>query len=391
MDYYLLNVAYLCISLVAYAMTQHTRLNSIKVDRVASGFFLLVFLIMVALRPLTVRDTVPYMNLFNSMDSYQFTFGWGRNVSNVSRMEIGFINLCKLSSLISSSYRVFFFIVAFLSVGVGTLATILISAGWNDGVKINYRILPALILFISYYGFLDSGIALRAGIAISFCLLSYAMLVHNRYVFSLLAYLLAFSFHNSVLVFLIVILIYLIIPAMNIKAYRILALTILGLYFFRFFDLFQVFIIQIARFLANHISVLNFFNSYLNGEFLNSGFLKTILFFMLEFVYLTFCFTDDISNKQKKTLNVIMLVSIIAALVGSFPVIVRILDILFVVMLPALYFTLMGIPKDERFTLGNIVSVRKYPICALGFGVIVVANFLLYSRLAGYLEIFGLR
>lgn len=212
-------------------------------------------------------------------------------------MEIGFRNLCKLTSFISSSYRVFFFVIAFLSVGVGTLATILIASSWNDAPKSEFKILPALILFISYYGFLDSGIALRAGIAISFCLLSYALIMRNQYGFSLIVYLLAVSFHNSVLVFLIVIAIYLIIPAMSIKTYRILALTILGLYFFRFFDLFQVLIIQIARFLANHISVLSFFNSYLNGEFLSSGFLKTILFFILKFVYLTFCFTDNISPK----------------------------------------------------------------------------------------------
>ncbi|HHX12680.1 MAG TPA: EpsG family protein [Clostridiales bacterium] len=391
MNYYLLNIGFLLVSLMTYSITQNTRFNSLRIDRISSSILFLAFLFMIAFRPTAVADTIPYIKLFNSMDSYQFTLGLSRNISNVSRMEVGFINLCKFSSLISSSYRVFFFIVAFLSVGVGTVATILISKSWQDDSKAKYRILPALLLYISYYGFLDSGIALRAGLAISFCLLSYAMLVRNRYLLSSITYLLAFSFHNSILVFLIVIAIYLIIPAMSINTYRILALAILGLYFFRFFDLFQVFIIQIARFLANHISVLSFFNSYLNGEFLDSGFLKTILFFMLEFVYLTFCFTDDISNKQKKTLNVIMLVSIIAALVGSFPVIVRILDILFVVMLPALYFTLMGISKDERFTLGNIVSVRKYPICALGFGVIVVANFLLYSRLAGYLEIFGLR
>ena len=391
MDYYILNVALLSLALIVYSVSQHKRLSSFKVDRVVSGILFLAFLFIVALRPSTVRDTVPYMNLFNSMDSYQFTFGLGRSVGTASGMEIGFENLCKLTSLISSSYRVFFFIVAFISVGVGTLATILIAVSWHDDPEANYRILPALILFISYYGFLDSGIALRAGIAISFCLLSYALLVRNQYVFSLIAYLLAFSFHNSVLVFLIVIGIYLIIPELSIKTYRILALVILGLYFFRFFDLFQGPIIQIARYLATHISSLNFFNSYLQKEFLSSGFLKTIVFFMLEFVYLTFCFTDNISKKQKKNLNVIMVVSIIAALVGSFPVIVRILDILFVGMLPALYFTLIGIPKAERFSLGNGMSIRKYPICALGFGVIVVANFLLYSRLAGYLEIFGMR
>ena len=177
MDYYLQNVVFLFMGLVVYSISQHTRLGSIKIDRVASGVFFLAFLLIVALRPLTVRDSIPYMNLYNSMDSYQFTLGLGRSISSVSRMEIGFVNLCKLTSLISSSYRVFFFIVAFLSVGVGTLATILISTKWHDDPKAEYRIFPALILFISYYGFLDSGIALRAGIAISFCLLSYATLI----------------------------------------------------------------------------------------------------------------------------------------------------------------------------------------------------------------------
>lgn len=392
MTYYVQNIIFLLASLIVYSGTQHSRLNSIKIDRVVSGVFFLAFLLIVALRPSTVRDTIPYMELFNSMDSYQFTFGLGRTVSGVSRMEIGFVNLCKFSSLISSSYKFFFFLVAFLSVGVGTLATILIAASWHDDVKAEYKIFPALILFISYYGFLDSGIALRAGIAISFCILSYAMLVRNRYLLSLVSFLLAFGFHNSVLVFFIVLAIYLILPTLSIKAYRILMVVILGLYTFRFFDLFQGLIVQIAKYFANSISFLNFTISYLNGEFLSSGFSLKIVFFMLEIMYLIFfCFTDNISKKHKKNLNVMILVSVLAAFVGAFPVIVRILDILFVGMLPSLYFTLVGIPKDEQFALGNIISIRKYPICILVFGMIVVANFILYSRLGGYLQVIGLK
>ena len=74
----------------------------------------------------------------------------------------------------------------------------------GEGTSIQYRILPAFLLFVAYYGFLYTGIVLRAGLAISFCLLSYAMVFRKCYVLAILIYLLAFSFHNSVLFFLVI-------------------------------------------------------------------------------------------------------------------------------------------------------------------------------------------
>lgn len=385
MAYFVLNTALLSVAVVAYLIANF---RSIKVDRVASALLFLAFVCMMAFRPDTVGDTIPYMDVFASMDSYKFTLGFGRTIlgtDGTMYMEIGFANLCKLTSLVSSSYQFFFFVVAFLNVGVGVLSVMLISSSMHEGPKVEYRILPALLLFISYYGFWYSGILLRAGLAISFCMLSYALIFRKRYVLALLAYVVAFSFHNSALIFLIVIAAYLLFPTGKIRTYRIAAVSIIALYVVRFFDLFQSLAIQGARVIASHVSFLNFLNYYLspkNYTFRSNGFLKTVLFFMLEFLFLTFCFTDNISKKQKKNLNVIMVVSILGGLLGVFPQINRIIDILFVAVIPSLYSLLIEIPADERFTLGKKLSVRKLPVCVAAIPLIAFANLVLYSLVA---------
>lgn len=385
MVYFALNASLLSLTVLAYFVVQF---RSIKVDRIAGGILFLAFVCMMAFRPDTVGDTLPYMDLFASMDSYKFTFGLGRTIVGTNAdmyQEIGFANLCKLTSLVSSSYQFFFFVVAFLSVGLGVLSTMLISSSMHEGSKVEYRILPAFLLFVSYYGFWYSGILLRAGLAISFCMLSYALIVRKRYVFAVLAYLVAFSFHNSALIFLVVIAVYLFFPTGKIRTYRIAAVAIIVLYVVRFFDLFNALAIQGASVIASRVSFLNFLQYYLspsNYTFRSNGFLKTVLFFMLEFLFLTFCFTDNISKKQKKNLNVIMVVSIIGGLLGVFPQINRIIDILFVAVLPSLYSLLIEIPSEERFQIGKRLSIRKFPLCLISLAVIAFANLVLYSLVA---------
>ncbi|MBI9094579.1 MAG: EpsG family protein [Sphaerochaeta sp.] len=385
MAFYMLNVAFLLVTLIAYFAT---RLGSVRLDHFVSGILFFAFLCMIAFRPSTVRDTIPYIDLFNYMDSYQFTFGFGRpEFGAAGDMEIGFANLCKVTSLISSSYQVFFFIVALLTVGVGTFAAILISTSMNDAPTTQYRVLPAFILFVSYYGFMYTGIVLRSGLAISFCMLSYAMIYRKRYIFGLISFLLAFSFHSSALIFLIVLVSYLFLPTVKIRTYRIISLSIMGLYILRVFDFFVGLVIQFTRFLATQVSFPSFIEYHLSLDYRGSSFLKTILFFMVEFVYLTFCFNDTISKQQKKNLNAILVVSIIAGLFGFLPIVTRVIDVLFVVIIPPLLYTLIGTTSDEHITLGKTITLRKLPLCVLGIGVIAVANFLLFSRWAGYLEL----
>ena len=380
MDFYTLNVVFFIATLLSYFIIQY---KTIKVDRIVSSILFVIFLCLIAFRPISSPDTIPYIKAFNSMSSYEFSFGLGR-LSTGTRMEIGFMNLCKFVSLFTSSYKVFFFIVALIIVGISTLSVILIFSSMDKGLAIQYRILPAFLLFTSYYGFYYAGIVLRAGLAISFCILSYALVFKKHYVFAILFYLIALSFHNSVLVFLVIYFIYFILPAFKIRTYRIAALTIIGLYLIRFFDLFQGLLILIAKWVASLHPFFYFFRNYLAGEYLNSSFLNIQLFFMLELVYLTFCFNDNISKKFKKNLNVLLIVNIFAGLFGAFPAFRRVLDILLIVMIPALYYTVVGIPSDERISVGEKLSIRKLPFSILGLGVISAIYFLAYSRSAGY-------
>ena len=77
-----------------------------------------------------------------------------------------------------------------------------------------------------------------------------------------------------------------------------------------------------------------------------------------------------------------MVVSIIGGLLGVFPQINRIIDILFVAVLPLLYSLLIEIPSEERFQIGKTLSIRKFPICLISLAVIAFANLVLYSLVA---------
>ena len=58
MAFFALNTALLTVTVVAYFIV-HFR--SIKADRIVSGILFLAFVCMMALRPDTVGDTLPYM------------------------------------------------------------------------------------------------------------------------------------------------------------------------------------------------------------------------------------------------------------------------------------------------------------------------------------------
>ena len=77
-----------------------------------------------------------------------------------------------------------------------------------------------------------------------------------------------------------------------------------------------------------------------------------------------------------------MIVSIIGGLLGVFPQINRIIDILFIAVLPSLYSLLIEIPSEERFHIGKTLSVRKFPLCLISIAVIAFANLILYSLVA---------
>lgn len=381
MNYYILNIIFFLITLLSCFVIQF---RPIKFDRIVSGLLLFLFLFLMAFRPISVPDTIPYIEAFNLMDSYQFSIGLGR-VNLGANMEIGFANLCKLVSLFSSSYRVLFFIIAFLTVGISTTSIILIASSLFEGNTNQFRILPAFLLFISYYGFLHSSIVLRAGLAISFCLFSYAMVLQKRYFISIIFYLIAFSFHNSILFFLIIYIGYFFLPTFTIRTYQIIALTVMGLYWIRFFDIFQRLLIHSARFLATLLPFFNFFNFYLSGEYLSSSFLKTVMYFISKVVLLTFLGNIIISEKYKRNLNVLLIASIIAGLFGAFTAIFRVLDILFIVTIPALYTANIGITPNENYFFNSKKICTKKSIYFLGIGIISICDFLVYSRIAGFL------
>ena len=69
MAYFALNTALLSITVVAYFVVQF---RSIKIEHITSGILFFALVLMMAFRPDTVGDTIPYMDVFAYMGSYEF-------------------------------------------------------------------------------------------------------------------------------------------------------------------------------------------------------------------------------------------------------------------------------------------------------------------------------
>ena len=196
-----------------------------KLDHLLTGLLSIIFLLIITFRPFSVPDTVSYYNFFNQIRYYEFTFNYGRTYLG---FENGFCNLSKLIFLLYPNFRFFLFFIGSTSFLLNFSALLRIS---NTLFRKKCDAwFPLLALYVPYFGLLYSGIVLRAGLALGFCLYSFYYLQEKKILKSTLLFGFGLWFHNSAFIFIIVLLlVYIPIKFSNKQIYK-LSIVILVLY-----------------------------------------------------------------------------------------------------------------------------------------------------------------
>lgn len=175
-------------------------------------------LFVVTFRPLDVPDTQSYKEIFNMVDinrNYGFVIFGSKEYT--TGCEYGFVIFIQfIKRFISSDYRVFFLIVA--SIEVLLCARFIKKICGNDVRKEAY-----LIYFIMpYFGFIYLCVIIRAGIALTIALNAFAIKRKRSVWIKILLYIIAFSFHRSVMIMLLVEVVYSLMPIFSKNIYWIL-------------------------------------------------------------------------------------------------------------------------------------------------------------------------
>lgn len=177
-----------------------------KQVKVFSIFISVLFVMLLTFRPEISPDTESYIQIYNtssnvlkSIDGVSLMNKYGNSDYSV---EYGYLLLCRLLHAIIPSYRFLFLFSAIITITVipKALNSIVGKNDENGFVNNNEDILR--LSYISTFGLLYSGVAIRAGLAISLGLFAVALSRKKRFVLSLVITLFAFAIQRSSIVFL---------------------------------------------------------------------------------------------------------------------------------------------------------------------------------------------
>ncbi len=353
-----------------------------KYDKSTSIAFLLVFLVVLAMRPDTVPDTLAYSQFFKSLDSYEITFVFGRNYLG---FENGFNNLSKLIFQISQSFQFYLFSIGLISSFLHITGLLKIYSYLSDDTSDNLSLFPMLMVYIPYFGFMYPGIVLRGSIALGFCLYYYYFLLKKKYLLFGIFFTLSIWFHNSSIIFFLVIL-FTIVPWRIPNNYIfIISIILLGLYIINFFDMFIGLVVQLVQFVSLKINLLKFLYNYVQVP-KNETFRWAILFFALIFI-LIFGICRSIDNKKVNHYINILFLLMIAMFFGSgLPVVLRGIDYFSILSLPLVY-GIISSDLQERYLTSRflVFSLSDQSVLLIITFVIIAGFFLLFLRTASFI------
>lgn len=210
----------------------------------AKWIFILPFCLIIQSRSLFVPDTEIYMNYFLSEDSSLLNF-------NIYGFELAFQVLTKIiKKIVGEDFRMYFALMTLTNLLIIDYALKKIIKMFNneqnESITENspetlttvqeksYTILP-LTLYVAFFGLYYNAIVLRVGIAFSLLILASAFAIKVKskinYVYVILLLTLAYFFHSTALLGIIVILIILFSKQFSFRTYFIILLTIGIVYF----------------------------------------------------------------------------------------------------------------------------------------------------------------
>ncbi len=307
-----------------------------KLDHLLTVILSVVFLLIITFRPFSVPDTIAYYDFYNQLEFYKFVFRFGRTYLG---FENGFCNLSKLIYLIYPNFRFFLFVIGSISFLLIFTALLKINKLFNQECNLWF---PLFALYVPYFGLMYSGIVLRAGIAIGFCLYSFYYIQKKNIIKSIILFGFGLWFHNSAFIFIIVLLLYYIPLKLSNKQIYKLSIAIFVLYFMRAFDLLLKITLSVFNFLTKNISFLNFISHYVDNP-IDTTFRWAIVFNLLLFVFISYVYSQSNLKSIIKYENILLPLMVIIALFGGFPVILRVSD----------YFMVLSFVLLFQFFCGN--------------------------------------
>ncbi len=175
-----------------------------------------LFSVLIAFRPLSVPDTITYLDMYKQIDA-NVIYPIVNFVVIQFDAEIGYVLFCQIAKLFFGNvFRLFLFVIPIVNIGLIAYGSRIIIKNVNkdffDSKENNYVFILVLCLYASYFGLIYNGVTLRAGFALSLTICSLAMYIDKKYIKMILFLVLAFSFHKMAITGLLIIILYHMIP-----------------------------------------------------------------------------------------------------------------------------------------------------------------------------------
>lgn len=334
-------------------------------------FVLVLFSLMMGLRPVNSKDTLQYITIFDNLKgNVELGFSLFQKYKG---FEYGFIYLIKFFQLFSNNYRIFFFLVA-LTINLISFYS-LEKICYSDSIKkVNGGSFFLLFLYIGSYGLLYSGIAIRAGLSLAFGLLVIVFFMKFKYAKGIIFLLLSFAFHRMGLIFLLIFLIIKLFPQLNKKTYIYVYICLVFLFLTGFSNyIFQAFLSIISYLFA--VLNINGFSSYLNVTETAIGIID--VYWILYTLSLILLFNKN--KAYRVLLNVAMFGMIIIVFLHGIRAINRVYDYFFILSIPLLCDIFYRIPHVFKFEVFNkkvTINIEKTVI-----SLVTLCNIILAMRI----------
>lgn len=291
------------------------------------GFFIVLFSLLMAFRPVETKDTLNYINGFNNAQSLPI---YGINLlQKYDGFEWGYIYLNYLFREFSDNYRIFFFLVTIVGITLSLYALISLSCKAGMGEINQFSLIFSA--YISYFGILYNGISVRAGLSMGLGLVALEWMLNDKWIKSLAFILLAISIQRAAVLFVIVYFIIRFFPILKMKIHFFIWFVLGIVLFSGGGSRVLIFVLDIlnniiARF---HISG---FGAYLAELDIGVG-IRDIYLWLL---YGIFIFFICDSQYYMKYLNVILVGTLIVVFLHDIRAIARVYDVFYLFMIPIL-------------------------------------------------------
>ena len=239
--------------------------------RIVYIILLIANAIIIALRPEETPDFLSYKRIYEYIRPGK---NYGINLmerEHITGLEYGFVYLTALIKyFVGNNYRLYLFIINISTVfgTIEVMSKLLLELDLIDiEKKTIYRTkLTMACLFFSYYLINYQGIAIRQAVAFVFCLTAFYYFACNKVVYSIIAYILAFSMQRMSILGVLLVFAYKFFPTFKEKKnYRTICILLFFSFFlFDFLDLFTPILAQMQKVYIWLFGYLNY-RGYIEG------------------------------------------------------------------------------------------------------------------------------